>query len=262
MLRNFWKLVYVTLPVAVLLAFFYNPRKELQLFEMLVLGKLTMDNYTNLVGGSLSVLRFGNTWWAALIAVVVLALAMSLMVVKIDRHMRMGVMPGLPMRRAFGIFPIMLAYILGWIAATEICILVIFGIAYMGRFIGNATAIVAIALGLTFVVRVILSYLFMLLIISFPLKYSENYRFNRAMSYSARIMFPKKRLLIGLAFVYPLARVAVMAISYPLVSYRLDVLVYALALLVAITYVPCLAFKHYYDDVGGERRDLSQKMFG
>lgn len=260
--RNFWKLVYVMLPVAVLLAFFYNPTTERQLFGMLVNGKLTMDNYIDWIGQCLTVLRFGGNWWLALISVVALALSMSIMVVKIDRHMRTGVMPVFPLRHAFGIFPLMLAYVACCIATTEICMLIIVGISYMGSIIGNATAIVSIVFGLVFVVRVLLTYVFVLLVISFPLKYSENYRFNRALSYSARIMFPQKRLLIGVAFLFPLARIAVMALAYLLEPYHLDVMIFALAILFVMTYVPCLAFKHYYDDVGGERRDLSQKLFG
>lgn len=262
MFRNFWNLVYVTLPIAVLLAFFYNPTSELELFTTLVNGQISMDNYVDMLGQHLTALRFGNTWWVTLISVAVVALAMSLMVVKIDRHMRTGVMPAFPLRRAFGIFPIMLGYIASWIVATEACMLIIVGIAYMGKVIGNATAIVSVVLALVFVVRVLLTYVFVLLILSFPLKYSENYRFNRAMSYSARTMIPKRRLLVGLAFAYPLVRIAVMAVAYFLQPYHLDVVPYAVAQLVALTYVPCLAFKHYYDDVGGERRDIEQKLFG
>ena len=244
------------------MGFFYNPNTELNFFVMLVKGELTMDNYAFVMGRSLTVLRFGNTWWATLITVVVLALAMSLMVVKIDRHMRMGVMPGIPMRRAFGFFPIMLAFVVCWIAVAEVAALVILGIAYLASFVGNATAITSICLALAFGMRVFLTYAFLLLIIAFPLKYSENYRFNRAMSYSARIMFSKTRLLIGLAFAYSFARIALMALAYLLAPYKLDVLVYSLGLLFALTYVPCLAYKHYYDDIGGERRDLSRYLFG
>lgn len=261
MFRNFWKLVYVTLPVAVLWAFFYNASAELQLFELLLNGKISMDNCADTIGQYVTVLRFGNNWWIALCAVVLLALSMSLMVVKIDRHMRAGVMPAFPIRKAFGIFPIMLAYIAICVAVTEIFMLMIVGIAYMCKMIGNATAIVSIVFALMFVARVLMTYVFVLTALSFPLKYSENYRFNRAMSYSARTMFPKKRLLLGLTFAFPLVRLAVLAVAYPLQSYHLDVVVYAVALTLLLTYLPCFAFKQYYDDVGGERRDLAQKIF-
>lgn len=262
MFRNFWKLVYVTLPASALLALFYNPAKELQLFGMLVAGQLTMDDYTYWVGNSLTVLRFGNTWWATLISLVVFAFAMSIMIVKLDRHMRMGVMPALPLRRAFGIFPIMLAYILCWLVTVEVFALVAVGISYMAKFLGSVTAIVSLTIALSFVFKAIIAYMFVLLLISFPLKYSENYRFNRALSYSARIMFPKKRLLLGIALAYPFARAIVMALGYLLAPYHLDLLVYGVGVLFATTFVPCFAFKHYYDDVGGERRDLPRSIFG
>ena len=261
MFRNFWQLVYITLPVSVLVAFFCNPSREISLFVSLVKGEIVMDNYRNLLIQSLTVLRFGRYWWVTLLAIVLLALTMCLMVVKLDRHMRVGIMPALPIRRAFGIFPLMLLYVVSCIAVNELFMLIIVGIAYMGGFIGNATAIVSIALGFMFVARGFLTYMFGLLLISFPLKYSDNYRFNIAMSYSARAMSSKRLQLVGLSLLYPLARVAVMTVAYFLAPFMLDVLIYTVALTLCLTFVPCLAFKRYYDDVGGERRDLTEILF-
>ena len=267
MFRNFWQLVYVTLPVSVLLAFFYNPSSfynhpsEISLVYALVKGEVVMENYLDLLTDSITVLRFGKYWWVVLCSIVVLAFTMCLMVVKLDRHMRMGKMPALPLRRAFGIFPQMFLYILGWLAISELVMLIIVGISYMGRFIRNATAIVSIAISLTFVARVFLTYMFGLLIVSFPLKYSENYRFNIALSYSARIMSSKRIQLVGLAFLFATARIAVMAIAYLLQPFMLDVLLYAVTLTLCLMFVPVFAFKKFYDDIGGERRDLVEILF-
>ena len=260
--RNFWKLVYVTLPVSVLMAFFYNPTKEIQLFSALVKGEIVLDDTVLWLGECLTVLRFGGFWWIIPLAIVSLAYAMSVMVVKLDRHMRVGQMPAFPLKRAFGVFPFMLLYIFCCVAVTEVFRLIIVGIAYMLNFIGNATAIVSVALGLSFIVRVFLTYIFGLLVITFPLKYSDNYRFNVALSYSARTMSRKKLQLLGIAIAYAFIRIAVMAVAYLLAPYKLDVLVYAVAFTVGFTFVPCFAFKHYYDDVGGERRDIEQIIFG
>ncbi len=176
--------------------------------------------------------------------------------------MRTGQMPALPMRRAFGIYPQVLLYVVCFVVLYEIGALVTVGVSSLIKFIGNATVIVSLSLVLSLLLRMVGSYMFGLLIISFPLKYSENYRFNRAMSYSARIMFRKKRALRGVALIYPLARIAVLGAAYLLEGYSLDIVVYAVALLFAITYVPCLAYKQYYDEVGGERRDIGKIMFG
>ena len=261
MFRNFWQLVYVALPVSVLMAFFYNPSQEISLFVTLVKGEMTMDNYLDLLTKALTVLRFGKFWWVILCAIVLLALTMCLMVVKLDRHMRMGKMPALPFKRAFGVFPLMLLYIVACFAITELSILIVVGICFMVRFIGNATAIVSIALGLTFALRVFLTYIFGLLIITFPLKYSENYRFNVALSYSARVMSTKRLQVIGFALLYPTVRIAVMAVAYLLAPFMLDVLVYAIMLTLCLMFIPCYAFNKFYDDVGGERRDLQELLF-
>ena len=259
MFRNLGQLFFVTLPVSVLLAFFCNPELETDLFVNLVSGQINADNYFEELATSFTVLRFGHYWWITLIALLVLAYTLCVMVVKIDRHMRIGEMLTLPVKRAFGIFPMMLLYIFGSVVVSEVFKLIIVGVAYMLRVVPSAAAIVGIAFGLTLVFRVFLTYIFGLLIITFPLKYSENYRFNVAMSYSARVMAPKRGLLALLSFVYPFARYAVMTVAY--FARPLEVIVYAIAICFVLTYLPCFAFKHYYDDVGGERRDLSQKLF-
>ena len=261
MFRNFWKLVYVTLPVSVLIAFFLHPSHETALFAATVRGDITMDNYMIALSDAFTVLRWGRYWWVALCAVVLLSYAMCVMVVKLDRHMRMGKMPALPVRRAFGIFPQMLGYIAVWVCLSELYKLIIVGIAYMLKFIPSATAIVCITMALVLVARTFVAYLFGLLLLTFPLKYSENYRFNIAMAYSARTMSTKRLQLVGLSLAYTLGRVAVQALAYLLQPYRLYVVLYAVVLTLMLMFVPGFAFKKYYDDVGGERRDISELLF-
>ena len=257
--RNLRQLFFVTLPVSVLLAFFCNPRLETDLFVALVSGQIDADNFFFKFSSAFTVLRFGQYWWLTLLAIVVLAYTMSVMVVKIDRHMRIGEMPLLPLKRAFGVFPMMLLYIVGCIVVSEVFKLIVVGVVYMLRFVPSYEAIVSIGFGLSLLTLAFFTYIFWLLIITFPLKYSENYRFNVAMSYSARVMVAKRNKGILFSIVYPLARYAVMAIAY--FVRPLDVAVYAIAIFFALTYIPCYAFKQFYDDVGGERRDVGQIIF-
>lgn len=260
MFRNFGQLFFVTLPVSVLLAIFCNPTLEIDLFASLVTGQINAENFFNMFANAFTVLRFGRYWVVALITLAFFAYTMGVMVVKIDRHMRMGNMLALPLKRAFGIFPMMLAYIAACVAVCEVFMLIIVGVVYMLRFVPSAEALVGIGLGLTLIARAFLVYIFCLLVISVPLKYSENYRFNVAMSYSARIMVAKRGKLVLISVIYPFARCAVMALAY--LARPLDVIVYIVAALFVVTFIPCFAFKQYYDDVGGERRDISQIMFG
>ena len=264
MFRNFARLFFVTLPVSVLLAFCANPNAEADLFVKLVSGAINEENCFDEFAKSFTVLRFVQwRWWVilvALFAVVALAYTMCVMVVKIDRHMRIGNMPVLPLKRAARIFPMMLLFTAGWIVVVEVFMLIIVGIVYMLRILPSPELTVGIGLGLTVVARAILTYFFGLLIITLPLKYSDTYRFNVALSYSARTMVSKNGKLILFSLFYVFARYAVMAIAY--FARPLDFLIYTVSILMALTYVPCFAFKQYYDDVGGERRDVSQIMFG
>lgn len=264
MFRNFGQLYFLTLPVALLLAFCYNPRLETDAFVMLFTGQITADNFFNVFSQSLTVLRFVHPYWwislLALCALVLLAITMSLLVVKIDRHMRVGEMVSLPFKRAFGVFPWMLLFIAGCALVHEVFMLIISGVVYMLRILPSATAIVGIGLGLTLLERAFYTYIFCLFIITFPLKYSENYRLNVAMSYSTRVMSAKRGKLILISVIYPFARYALMALAYFVRPF--DVVLFAIANFFLLTYIPCFAYEQYYADVGGERRDISQIIFG
>lgn len=262
--RNIGQLYFVTLPMALLLAFCCNPRLETDVFAMLFTGQVTSENFFTAFSQSFTVLRFLQPhWWIlllALFALALLALTMSILVVKIDRHMRVGEMVALPLKRAFGLFPWVLLFIAVCFVVHEVFMLVIVGVVYMLRFLPSAPAIVGIGLGLTLVARAFFTYFFCQLIITFPLKYSESYRLNVAMSYSTRVMTAKRGKLILISSIYPFARYALMAVAY--FARPFDVVLFAIANFFLLTYVPCFAYEQYYTDVGGERRDISQKIFG
>ncbi len=255
-LRNIPHLLCVLLPAALFTSFFYNSLPEAHLFEQLVTGRLNAENYINSLLDGITILRFGKNWFWMLCSIAFLAFCMSVTVEKIDTHMRVGKMNLLPVKRAIKIFPNMLLYIFCWFVVSEIFMLVIVGIIYMLGFINSVTALISIAFALQFVARVVLAYMFGLLIMTFPLGYSEDYRFNIAMSYSARSMVKLRPMLLGISFAYVFAHTAVMALAYLLEPYGLHILLYTLTYVMLFMYVPCFAFKQYYDSVGGERRDI------
>ncbi|MCH5156334.1 MAG: hypothetical protein J1G02_00480 [Clostridiales bacterium] len=259
--RNFWRLVYVVLPVAVLLAFFYNPARELSIFDALINGNITADNFLGMLTSVLTVLRLGKYWWVTLCAILLLVLTMCLLVVMISRHMRVGKMQVFPIKKALLIFPQMLLYVVVCIVANELAMLVVVGLSYLIKFIGNVYAIVSITMVLAFAIRVFLTYLFGLLLMTFPLMYSDNYRFNVAMSHSARVMSSRQMNLFGMSLLYASLRLVVLIVAYMLAPFKLHVLVYGVALTLCLMFIPSFAFKKFYDDIGGERRDLVQKLF-
>lgn len=259
--RNFWQLVLISLPAAVLLGFFVTPAKEISFMQSLARGELTLDNYFQAYVDSFSALRLIDYWWVILIAAVVVCLTFCLLLAKIDRHMRVGEMVALPFKRAFALFPLILAYILCWFVITEVANLVGVGLMYIFKFINNVGAVASIGIVTDFVVRVFVTGLFFRLIITVPLSCSENYKLNTALSYSARCSASKRGAVWGLTLGYVFGRYAVMCLGYLLAPYRLDVLVYALAHLFCIVYIPCLSYVLYHDTVGGKRRDISQSIF-
>ncbi|MCM1195291.1 MAG: hypothetical protein NC332_05100 [Firmicutes bacterium] len=175
--------------------------------------------------------------------------------------MHVGEMPALPFKRAFGIFPSVLLLSVSCFVISEISCLLSVGMAYLLNSVSDLRIIAAASFALLLVIRLMIAWAFMLTILAYPLKFSENYNLNVALSYSVRIMSKKKKLAWGLSFAYVAGRCLVLLLAYFIPSFYLDAVVYAVAYLLVITYVPCLAYKLYHDSVGGERRDISRKMF-
>lgn len=260
-IRNFWQLVYVALPVCILMAFFANPTKEIDFLHTLVDGRLTFDNLPVLFNGAYTVLRFGKFWWVNVITFVLLALTVAMLFVKIGRHMRVGVMPVLPFKKAFGLFPTTFLLLLAYFSVSEIAMLLSVGVTYILRAVNNVVAVSVVGVSVAFVVRLLTAWIFMLLILAVPLKHSENYHLNVGMSYSVRVMTKLSKQVLLIAAVYAVGRYVVMLCAYFLRPYYLDYVLYVLCFLFATLFLTAYSYKIFYDVVGGERRDLAQSIF-
>lgn len=260
-MRNFGNLIYVALPIAVLLAFFANPTKEIEFLHTLIAGELTFANVFVLFNKAYTVLRFGEFWWVNIIAFLVLALTVSMLIVKISRHMRIGVMPALPFKKAFGIFTSTFVTLLCYFCVSEIAMLLSVGVMYIIRAVDNVIAISVVGVAIAVLVRTVIAWIFMLLILALPLKYSENYPLNVGLSYSVRVMTKLPRQVWCITLAYALGRYVIMLCAYFLSPYYLDIVLYALCYLFIVLFLPAYAYKVYYDVVGGERRDLSDAVF-
>lgn len=265
MFRNFGNLFYVVLPVAALLAVFANPRNEVTYWQMLCSGQFT--SYDVLIPAAIrafTVMRYARTWWTAILSVftlLLLALTVSMLIVKINRHMHVGEMSALPFKRAFRLFPVTLLALACYFALTEIAMLLSVGIMYILRGISNTLVVALVGVAVNAVLRTLSAWVFMLLLLSLPLKYSENYHLNVAMSYSVRVMSKQTKVVVVSVLVYLLGRCAFMAVGYFAQPYNLDIVLYGVGYLLSVMFLPCLAYCLYHDVVGGERRDITQIMF-
>lgn len=259
--RNFGKLVYVALPIAVLMAFFANPSREAEFLYKLIKGQLTFDNVFVLFNDSFTVLRFGKFWWVELITVLLLAFTVSMLIVKISRHMRVGIMPALPFKNTLRLFPTTLLALVCLFCLEEITVLLSVGVMYILRGTENVTLVATFGVAIAFVTRMLCAWIFMLLILALPLRYSENYHFNIGLSHSVRVMSKLPKAVWTVTLVYAFGRYVVMLCGFLLKPYHIDVIVYALTYLFVVLFMPVFAYKIYYDFVGGERRDIYQIMF-
>lgn len=261
MFRNFGNLFYVALPLAVAMAFFFGFGAEMSLYRDFVTGNLTFDGFWGRLIPSLSIMRFVKYWWEALLTLVLMIFTFSLLAVKIGRHMRVGEKTVLPVKRACRILPSMAFYILCLFVSVQAAMLIPLGLTFILRSVNNVNVIVPVNFALTMIMRVVLAYLFAVLIVAFPIKYGENYRFNVALAYSVRITSKKKLFCRLFAVLYPLARFAVGVVGVLVEQSGMDVLVYALFYLALIMFIPCKAYELYHESIGGERRDIDQLLF-
>lgn len=256
LLRNFWHLAPIGLLAAVLLGLFCNTNAEILLVKQLVDGTVNSENVLQKVLHSISVLRFGKYWWGFALAMLVLVLTESVFMVKVERHMRVGEIRGLSLKRSLNAFPTVAIFVLAIVAVMEMGNLIAVGVALLIRY-ASATVIVVVSLGLTYFVRVVIALLIGALLFAFPIMALENYGFANALSYSVRLMSEKRKYLWMFATIYPSLRLALSVVCYFVDSYPFTATIFSVFYLIMTLLLPCITFKLYYDTVGGERRDIS-----
>ncbi len=260
-IRNFWKLVFVGLPVSVLLALFYGLRNEVNICKKYFAGQLQMENYMQEVMDAISITRFADTWWIVVILMVAFILTMSLYVAMISKHMKTGELPLFPIKQALGLSPTMAVYILCMAGLMEVLSLVTVGLSFVLQ--GNVTNVhVAFwfTYGLQFLFTLLCSYIFGLLLLAFPIKVTENYSFNIALSYSARTMSSHPKFMLCQSFVYPIGRVLVTALGV-LLPEPVAIVFMILFHLYYVLIIPAFSYTLYYRHIGGDRRDLTKHIY-
>lgn len=260
MLSNFGKLIGVALPSAILMALFFSPIGEVDFFATFIGGEMTKQNYFGMLVDAFVFRRFGKYWYLAIVSLVVFVLSQCLLVVKIDRHMKTGEMSAFPIRRATRLFGAMLLYVAVVLTAVLAVSFATMGIAYFICNLFGVKVSVIVLVCLNFVIQVFTGYLFASLVLAFPIKYSENYTFSSALSYSVRTTNSCKKQIWLFALWYPSIRLVTNVLAYftrPIWCY----LFYFLFFAYFTVYIPCMAYALFYDTIGGVRRDLSTSIF-
>ena len=258
--RNFWKYIYIVLPVAVFMAIFANFSNETEFLQDWLRGNLTEDNYLSKMMNGMSLLCQADVWWYGAISFVLLAITFRLWVVKVSRHMRVGGFVLFPLKSAMKVMPSMLLFCACFAVALQLLQFATFGILWaLGKFL-SMDVVIIIGLVLLFGDIILTVYGWMLMLLCFPLSYSESYPFNVALSYSIREMSKHTKLCIGHAVAYALVHALVVTLDWvvPVIS---DV-VHGLFFVFVIYYVPCMAFTIHHKTIGSERKDISRVLIG
>ena len=258
--RNFWKYIYIVLPVAVFMAVFADYGSETAFLQAWIGGTLTKENYLQEMMHGMSLINQADTILFGAISFVLLAIAFSFLVVKVSRHMRVGGFSLFPLKSAMKVMPSMLLFCACFAVALQLLQFVTFGVVFaLGQFL-PVDVVIPIGLAGLFLDIVIVVYFWMLMLLAFPLYYSESYPFNVALSYSIREMQNHRGVCVGHAVAYALVHALVVTLDWvlPVAS----VVIHALFYVFVIYYVPCLAFAIHHKTLGTERKDISRVLIG
>lgn len=264
MFRNLWRLIFVSLPIAVFHGFFASYASEVAFVTRLFRGSLDSAGFVPELARSFTVIKYGaDGWWIPFVLLFGMSLTQSMFVVRISRHMRMGEPNELSPRKVFSVFPMMLLYM----AVIYLCSIVLdflpVGVAMLLGGLGDGVGVRgAICLVLYFAINTGLAYVFVLLICAFPIRYCDNYPFNAALSYSARIVNKDGKHVALLSLSFSVGQLLVCMMCGLVGNALFSAIVFSLFFLFFVTYIPCVAFSMYYDLIGRERKDISRLIFG
>ncbi len=259
--RNFWKYVYIVLPVSIFMAIFATFSSESAFLQRWSLNGLSKENYINAMMKGFSLVRQVDQWWYGIVIYLLAAITFSLLVVKVSRHMRVGGFVLLPFKSALKVIPSMLIYCGGFAVATILLEFVAFGLMYALNTFLPMNAVIIIGLVLLFLAKMAVVYFWMLTLLSFPLYYSENYRFNIALSYSIREMSKHQGVCIGHAFLYTAVQALVVLLDYLFIA-AVGQIIHGLFFGLVFYYIPCLAFTIHHKTLGSERKDIARVIVG
>lgn len=259
--RNFWQLAPIALCASVLFGLFDNTSAQIAFIRGYLNGSVNSENILSEILNTVSVLRFGKYWWGEIAALFVFVFTVSLLLVKVSQHMRIGKMDFLPVKRACAVIPTMLIFVLCVALFSELLNMIVVGIAFLLRS-ANEVLLITLTAVLLYLAQALATFAVGMLSFAFPIMFLENYSFNLALSYSVRLMNEKRKKLLVCAAAYPFIRFVFTAVCAVVNIAAVTVAVFSVGYMFCISWLPCVTFKQYYDSVGGERRDVSRVMFG
>ncbi len=264
MFRNLWRLILISLPIAVFHGFFASYASEVNFVSRLFSGDVDSSTFVSELARSFTVIKYGNGgWWIPFVLVVGMSLTQSVFAVRISRHMRMGELGVISLKKVFSLFPMMLLYI----AVMYLCSITLdflpVGIALLLCQEGaNVVLLGFVCTVLYFLINTLLAYVFVLLICAFPIRYCDNYPFNVALSYSARIVNKDGKHVALLSLSFSVGQLLVCILCGLVGNALFSAIAFSLFFLFFVTYIPCVAFSMYYELIGRERKDISRLIFG
>lgn len=244
--------------------FFINYAKQIT-----SLSAFTMDNFTYDLFNYFTSVNLSANWWVYLLGAVTLFFSLCMTVSAVERHMRLG------MRSYSSIFSMLnesllsvLPYFLIMTLGYEFISIVICGMIYLFYVMNiGGWLLFFLSLAVTVIFYAVYMVFMMLSICTVPSMLSDGYRFNVAVSYSARLVSTKLKSIMlkfyGTFLVAWLIKVISRYLFTTMAWYPMTVhiIISILYYVFWCMFLPVFAMKIYNDLTEGVRNDIRVSLF-
>lgn len=275
--KNFWFMLPIVALPAVLLGFVRASQYDnspadffISLFRHSSGGsEFKIENFSFDLFGYFTGFNLGADWWIYLLGLISLFFALCMTVSAVERHMRLG------LRSYTKIFTMLnesilavLPYFVLALFLFEFISLIICGMIYLFYVLNiSGWLLFFLSLGVTVAFYALYATFFLLTILTVPSMLSDGYRFNVAVSYSARLVSTRLGIVIARFFgTFGIAWVIQSVSNYLLVNApwypsAAHVLVSIIYYLFWCCFLPVFAMKNYVDLTEGVRNDIRVSLF-
>lgn len=276
MIKNFWFMLPLAILPAALLGFvgaaaYDNSPADffVSLARRLTGGEsLVVENFTKDLFGYFTSFNTTENFWIYILGLISLFFSLCMTVAAVERHMRLGLRSytrifAMLNESILAVFP----YFLLALAAFEFISLIICGMIYLFYVMNiGGWLFFFLSLAVTAGFYIMYAAFFMLTICTIPSMLSDGYRFNVAVSYSARLVSTKMGVIMARFCGTFLVAWLVQAASNLLASAAwypngVHVVVNIIYYFFWCCYLPVFAMKNYNDLTEGVRKDITVSLF-
>jgi hypothetical protein len=276
-LKNFWFMLPLTILPAALLGFVKAVQYDntpadffLKLFLSITNNQsLVVNNFAQDLFGYFTSISISENWWIYLLGLTSLFFSFCMTISSVERHMRLGLKSytrilSMLNESIMAVFPYFMLALLSY----EFIGLIICGMIYLFYVFNiNGWLLMVLSLTVCVVFYIIYAVFITLTICTVPSILSDGYRFNVAVSYSARLVSKKLGVMLGrLIGTFAVSWIILTASNFLYANakwypHALHIVISVVYYLFWACFLPVFSMKNYTELTEGTRKDIQVSLF-